>query len=273
MEKDEKILEKAIDERKARKRNKIKMHLSKKKFWQITTIIFLLMFVWAAFTIYTAPKDNVNYPDSDSVKASTLEFIESEMIGPGVTVQLKNFTDEGCLYKVNLELAFEGTTQPVESYVTKQGDLFFPQAFEIASLNGNDEPTNGPSNEFTDLETEVCTSEDEKPIVRIFSTTTCPHCSWVKETADAVLKEYVDAGKIVAYHWELDTKDDSLTEEVETEVPEEEIQAYMDANPNGTVPTFVLGCKYVRVGNSYEGEQDLEAEANYLRESIDKLLE
>ena len=96
-----------------------------------------------------------------------------------------------------------------------------------------------------------------KPVIRLFSTTYCSHCVWIKSTFDSVVQEYVDAGKIVAYHWELDTKDNTLTDAVETEVPASEEAVYREFNPKGTIPTFVFGCKYHRVGNGYEQEDDL----------------
>jgi hypothetical protein len=38
------------------------------------------------------------------------------------------------------------------------------------------------------------------------------------------------------------------------------------------VPTFVLGRRYYKVGNTFEKQEDLEAEEKYLREYIGKLL-
>src|SRR5574342_187442 len=59
---------------------------------------------------------------------------------------------------------------------------------------------------------------DGKPAVRLFSTTWCPHCKWVKGTYNKVVKEYAEAGKITAYHWILDTGDDELTEGIQESV-------------------------------------------------------
>ena len=58
-----------------------------------------------------------------------------------------------------------------------------------------------------------------KPNIYLFSTTWCPHCKWIKDTFEKVVKEYVDAGKINAYHWEIDINDNALTATKETEVP------------------------------------------------------
>jgi len=123
---------------------------------------------------------------------------------------------------------------------------------------------------FSVREGDICT-EDGKPIIRMYSTTTCPHCQWVKDTFDTTMKELMAEGKIVAYHWELDINDNTLTSEKEAAVPPEEFDIYRDFNPRGTVPTFVFGCKYYRVGNGYESEGNLEMEKREFLEIIDKL--
>jgi len=111
-----------------------------------------------------------------------------------------------------------------------------------------------------------------KPIIRLFSTTWCPHCVWIKPTFDRVAKEYADAGKIVAYHWELDTGDNTLTSQVETAVPASEQAIYQKFNPQGSIPTFVFGGKYWRIGNGYEQQQDLALEEKEFRAVIDELI-
>ena len=106
----------------------------------------------------------------------------------------------------------------------------------------------------------------------MYSTTTCPHCVWVKGTFDKVAKEYAANGSIAAYHWEMDIYDDTLTAAAESAIPQSEIDVYKKYSPSGYVPLFVFGCKYVRVGNSFEAQQNLTAEEDYLREMIGKLL-
>lgn len=115
-------------------------------------------------------------------------------------------------------------------------------------------------------------SIDGKPVIRLYSTTWCPHCKWVGPTFDAVAKEYVAQGKIVAYHWQMDTKDDALTDVNETSIPESEAQIFYQFNPDGGIPTFVFGCKYYRIGAGYEAQNDLVAEEKEFRAVIDALL-
>ncbi len=119
---------------------------------------------------------------------------------------------------------------------------------------------------------EICT-EDGKPVVYLFSTTWCPHCKWITETFESTAQEYVDSGDIVAYHWEIDINDDTMTAEEEGEVPQEHLAIYQEFNPRGSIPTFVFGCKYSRVGNGYESAGDLAAEEAEFRQVIETLLE
>ncbi len=119
---------------------------------------------------------------------------------------------------------------------------------------------------------QVCYS-DGKPAIRLFSTTWCPHCKWIKGTFNKVAKEYAEAGKISAYHWVLDTGDDELTEGIkESIIPPEEMGIFKRYNPDGSIPTFVFGCRYIRIGNGYEAQNNLKAEEAEFRAVIDKIL-
>jgi thiol-disulfide isomerase/thioredoxin len=113
---------------------------------------------------------------------------------------------------------------------------------------------------------------DGKPVIRLFSTTRCSHCQWIKETYDRVASEYVSQGKIVAYHWELDTGDNTLTPEIETEAPASEQAVFAKFNPRNSIPTFVFGSKYWRIGNGYEQEQSLELEEQEFRAVIEQVI-
>lgn len=125
-------------------------------------------------------------------------------------------------------------------------------------------------NTFSVTKDPIC-EENGKPIIRLFSTTRCPHCTWIKNTFDSVVKEYIDSGQIIAHHWELDIGDDTLTLEKESKIPTEEFEIYRKYSPGG-VPTYVFGCKYVRIGNGYESINDLEAEEAEFRAAIEKLI-
>jgi len=123
---------------------------------------------------------------------------------------------------------------------------------------------------FKVVENSICTFE-EKPVIRLYSTTWCPHCEWVAETFDSVAKEYVDGGKIIAYHWELDTNDNTLTPGSDI-LPQSELNIFSQFSSKGSIPTFVFGCKYYRIGNGYEAGKDLALEEAEFREIIEQLI-
>jgi hypothetical protein len=147
------------------------------------------------------------------------------------------------------------------------------QAQEDAYTGSTELPSVGQLTFDVEEDEEVCT-EEGMPVIRLFSTTSCPHCGWVKETFDKVAREYVLTGKIKAYHWELDLQDDTLTLLREGTVPEKEVEIFTRFNPKGYVPLFVFGCKYTRMGNAYELEGDaglLKEEAEF-RKIIEELI-
>jgi thioredoxin-related protein len=126
---------------------------------------------------------------------------------------------------------------------------------------------------FVELNTEICT-ENEKPVIRVYSTSVCPYCKWIKNAVDQTIKHYEEQGKITAYHWELDTKNNTLTPQQENNVPEEELQIMHAYAPNGEVPAFIFGCKYFRLGVGYYGHKNaIEKEIAEFKAVIEKLIE
>ena len=119
---------------------------------------------------------------------------------------------------------------------------------------------------------DVCTNLGGQPVISLFTSPTCAHCEWVSEIYDTVVRRYMEEGAIEAHHYNLHTKDDLLTEEVETEIPEEILDLYHRGSPKDLVPYFNFSCKYERVSNGYETTKDTEAEANELMEVIETLI-
>ena len=158
----------------------------------------------------------------------------------------------------------------------RQAFLLFCLAFLIFFLSGckggdNRVIIDTPTTERTFLETgdELCVNEQGQPLIRLFSTTWCPHCQWIDSVYSKVVEEY--EGSIEAHNWLLDTDDDSLTQSKDP-IPASEREVYATYNPQGSIPTFVFGCKYVRIGNGYETQDDKDAEEREFRSIIDELI-
>lgn len=119
---------------------------------------------------------------------------------------------------------------------------------------------------FTQTDNAIC-KENNKPVIRLFSTTTNAPSKWIAETFDEIANEYSD--DIIAYHWQLNTGDNTLTSIEETGIPKAEVNIFQQYNSKNTVPTYVFGCKYTRVGNAYS---TLEEEKEEFKKIIEELL-
>ena len=124
---------------------------------------------------------------------------------------------------------------------------------------------------FEENDDEICRDKNGKPYVLLFSTTWCPHCKWIKDTFDGLAKENFSS-RVNIQHWEIDIKDNTLTKEIESKVPEELMEYYNKYNPKGSIPTFVFGCRYTRIGNGYESQNDLKSELDDFKLITNKLL-
>lgn len=118
---------------------------------------------------------------------------------------------------------------------------------------------------FEKTEDSIC-KEDGKVIIRMFSTTKNSASNSISQTFDALANEYKD--NIIAYHWQLDTGDNTLTAVQENGIPKEEVNIFQKYNTKNTVPTYIFGCKYVRVGNAYETLDEEKAEFNRVIEKL-----
>jgi thiol-disulfide isomerase/thioredoxin len=173
-----------------------------------------------------------------------------------------------CLIPVCLLLGCAGSDDDSTDYTNTDDAAIDP--FDDGAIDPFDiEPSSIET--FESVSGDICT-EDGKPIVRLFSTTWCLHCQWIGDTFDAVVQMYVDEGLIVAHHWEVDIGDDTLTSQVEQAVPDDETAVFDEFNQQESIPTFVFGCKYYRIGTAYEQENDLESEAAEFMAVIEALI-
>jgi len=118
---------------------------------------------------------------------------------------------------------------------------------------------------FTETDEPIC-EEDGKIVIRLFSTTKNSASNWISKTFDKLAAQY--GKEIVAYHWQLDTGDNTLTSTVEKGIPKEEVNIFQKYNQKNAVPTYVFGCKYTRIGNAYGSLEEEEAEFKRVIEEL-----
>jgi len=125
---------------------------------------------------------------------------------------------------------------------------------------------------FNETGRDLCTDGSGRPLILLFSASSCPHCQWVGGVFDLIAGGYADRGLVAAHHYDIETGDDLLTEAAETRVPETHLDIGRRGDPDGYLPYFNFGCRYERIGTGYEEQDDLDAEAEEMRRVIEALL-
>ncbi len=125
--------------------------------------------------------------------------------------------------------------QPLDSARDEQGEVAGEEVPQYETTVGD----------FLVLDEEICT-EDGKPIVYYFGSSSCPHCIWEHPVIQAVAAEFGDQ---ISFH-------DLMDKQEEMEI----FQKYLDINGGG-IPFIVLGCKYARVGSGERAGEEAEKQA------------
>lgn len=129
----------------------------------IILIVILGAIAWATFK--KPAQDNLSIEEA---KIKTEEFINTNLMSPGSTATIESITEEYGLYKVEVDIV----SDVVESYITKDGKIFFPQAFDVEEMSGGadgaDSANNTPAAQAVDI------PKSETPSVELFVMSHCP---------------------------------------------------------------------------------------------------
>ena len=221
--------------------------ISKKK---LTVVIFVALVIIGLLSILLI-KQNLKFQEQTRLAIESFDFLSNKSIQEVSYVECKSSSSSS---SSNLDIIPTATSSQI---------IYEDEGDPLADVIG--------VNTFLEKKDSKVCFEGNKPVVFLFSTTNCPHCQWIKALFDSVVKKY--SGRISAYHWQLETGDNTLTKVVEKELPYEHMAIYQRFSPEGYVPVFVFGCKYYRIGNGYEGKIDgLKKEQKEFEIIIDALL-
>ena len=138
----------------------------KKKIILGSAILLVVVAVILGITLY-GKKGNLK-PEEARVKVEN--FVNTYLMSGGAKVTVSNVTESYGLYKMTIKI---GAEQTVDSYVSKDGKLFFPQALDVAKTMG-DAGGNLNSGDQAE-ETPVNVPKTSKPEVELFVMTHCPY--------------------------------------------------------------------------------------------------
>lgn len=137
----------------------------KKKIILGSAVLLVVIAVILGIALY-GKKGNLK-PEEARVKVEN--FVNTYLMSGGAKVAVSNVTESYGLYKMTINI---GSEQTVDSYVSKDGKLFFPQALDIVKTMG-DAGGNLESGSQTEIPTNI--PKTSKPEVELFVMTHCPY--------------------------------------------------------------------------------------------------
>jgi thiol-disulfide isomerase/thioredoxin len=245
--------------------NKAEEIKAEKKKKGIMMYIFIAIFVIAVIivgVVYYNKKNGSTMPKQEAIDKA-FEYIKVNL-APGMDLKIGSIDEKTKTFYRFVVMAGE---QEVPTYISTDGKTLVFSETDISKtaataetqtpttnsqIDGKDVVEN--ANGFKEVQgAEIC-KENGKPIVYFFGSESCAHCQWEKPIIDAVAQSF---GSKISYHKNIDTQTD--------------IDLFSKFNPEGGIPTIIIGCKYFRIGSG-EGSGEA-AEKQTLTDVINSVLQ
>jgi len=136
-------------------------------------VIFLSM---AALLVFSACSTSKNITIEEA-KIKAASFINENLMQPGSQVSVKEVTEEAGLYKVVINLPND---EEYESYITKDGTVFFPQAMNIAEVEST-KTDSATEKDAAQAKAITDVPKVEKPNVELFVMSHCPYGTQIEK--------------------------------------------------------------------------------------------
>ncbi|MBS3118387.1 thioredoxin domain-containing protein [Candidatus Woesearchaeota archaeon] len=173
---------------------------SKAGTWQFIALLLAITLVAAVFTngFGLTGKAVASSITPSEAEQKALGYINSNLLQPPFTATAVKTEELNGMYKIKIDVA----GRQIDSYVTKDGKLFFPQGLELdAALPSVDGKDTTPAPEATkisvDLAGEPVKGKADAPVTIVeFSDFQCPFCQKGWEVMKEVEKDYVAKNKV-----------------------------------------------------------------------------
>jgi hypothetical protein len=140
----------------------------------VTRIILPIILVIALALIgYFSFKGTIKNLSKEEVTVKVEQYINDNLMQGDTKATIKEISTEYGLYKVQVDIV----SDVVESYVTKDGKLFFPQALEITPSKNvaNNNAANSAEAE------PIVLPKTDKPVVELFVMSHCPYGTQIEK--------------------------------------------------------------------------------------------
>jgi hypothetical protein len=152
----------------------IKSLFSRERFLRVTLPI-LLVIVLAVIALFSFQRPSIKNLKPEEAKAKAEQFINNFLMSGGNKATIKEISEEYGLYKLKIDIV----TSVVDSYLSKDGKLFFPQALDVEKIS-SEQPSQGAANNQPAPVAEVSKKSD-KPVVELFVMSYCPYGTQIEK--------------------------------------------------------------------------------------------
>jgi protein-disulfide isomerase/plastocyanin len=165
--------------------------------WKVLTGLAIILLILSVFTHGFNLGDNITGGATLSLSEAeekAITYVNSNLLQPPFVAELKESAEVGNLYKITLSVS----GQDVESYMTKDGSLFFPQGFEMVGNMAEGNAIGETATVEVSMDDDAVKGDENAPVTIIeFSEFQCPFCGkFFEETYPQIVKNYVDTGKV-----------------------------------------------------------------------------
>lgn len=113
---------------------------------------------------------------TEEAKTKAEDFTNKFLMQDGSKATIKDITTEYGLYKLSIDI----TSDVVESYLSKDGKLFFPQALNIDEISSAKD-TAATGNSAVSAPSATVTKKSDKPVVELFVMSYCPYGTQIEK--------------------------------------------------------------------------------------------
>lgn len=172
--------------------------------WKALTGILVILLIFSVFT------SGFNLSDSTGAligtegqqitlaeaQDKTLDYVNSNLLAPPFNAELESSEELSSLYRITLQVA----GQSIDSYITKDGELFFPQGFDLTGALVQEETQDSQLQEpvVVSIDDDPMKGDVNAPVTIVeFSDFECPYCGvFYSQTLSELMENYVDTGKV-----------------------------------------------------------------------------
>lgn len=230
-------------------KSKSNFFISKKFTTLILPIILITILGVIAYFSFSSSEKTITINEDEALIKSE-QFINDYLMDGG-SANIKEITKEYGLYKLSIDI---GSDQLVDSYITQDGILFFPQALNIDEIYSDNSDTTSAQESVSEVSV-----KSDKPIVELFVMSHCPYGTQME-------KAIIPAIKTLGNTVDFQLKFNDYAMHGQTELAEQTLQ-YCLIQENNDIYLDYLDCFLVD-GNSDKCLAEVNVSKNSLNTCI-----